>query len=135
MNKFIHPEIKENEIFLINLSEKEFENFDKPSFIVSLRQGNVAYVTDGSKVVPDLKPVFGILKPFKLTSKQENIVGLLKLCGLHIDKKNSCFYYYVPTQIRRSGRMNVSYKEIEVLIKFRVINKLEYLNGLVKCLD
>lgn len=71
----------------------------------------------------------------KLTSKQETIVGLLKSNGLRIDKDNNVLWYGVPCEVRRSGRMNVSHKEIEVLIKKKAVNKLEYFNGLVKCID
>ncbi len=61
--KFKHPEIKENEVLMINLSKKEFETWSKskPSFVQSWRLGKVAYVTNGESIVSDLYPCFAIL--------------------------------------------------------------------------
>lgn len=66
-----------------------------------------------------------------LTSKQKNIIDLLKSVGLTI-RYDSTMYYPVPTSVRRSGRMNVTAKELQTLIKSKHIGKLEYANGRVK---
>lgn len=57
---FLHPEIKEGEVFLLNV--KANENFSIPNFCSSIRYGSVAYTTDGENVVEGMKPLFGILK-------------------------------------------------------------------------
>ena len=61
-NTFKHPELKEGEEFLLNVKDGEdWENGLQKHF-KTLRRGNVAYVTNGSEIVPDYKPLFGIPK-------------------------------------------------------------------------
>ena len=70
--RFVHPEIREGEVFFINVSQKELENGlwgKPPDFVQSLRVGNVAYTTGGTEVVPEWKPLFGILKTAKTKKK------------------------------------------------------------------
>lgn len=57
--KFIHPEIKEGEIFLLNV--KDAEVWNGHSACESVRRGTVAYSTTG-EIVEGYKPLFGILK-------------------------------------------------------------------------
>jgi hypothetical protein len=62
ITKFKHPELKEGEEFLLNVKEGEdWENGLQKHF-KTLRRGTVAYVTNGSEIVPDYKPLFGIPK-------------------------------------------------------------------------
>ena len=60
--EWVHPEIKENEIFLINI--KKGERFFKrlPSAIKSIRVGKIAY-TSGNihSIVLGMKPLFATL--------------------------------------------------------------------------
>jgi hypothetical protein len=58
---FKHPELKEGEVFLINVKDGEAEDWKKSlsKQCKSLRLGNIAYVTDGSEIVTDYKPLFG----------------------------------------------------------------------------
>lgn len=60
--EFKHPEIQDSEIFLLNV--KDSEDWGIPPFCDSVRRGNVAYTTVGD-VVPDMKPLFGKLKPLE----------------------------------------------------------------------
>lgn len=64
-----HPELKNGEILLINV--KNGERFSKPSFVKSLRIGKVAYTTEGLDVVPEMKPLFGLLKKSKLKNTSD----------------------------------------------------------------
>jgi hypothetical protein len=58
---FKHPELKEGEEFLVNVRDDEkWETLKK--YFKSLRYGTVAYVTNGSEIVTDRKPLFGIPK-------------------------------------------------------------------------
>ncbi len=59
-NDFIHPELKDGEIFLLNVYTNE--EFGVPKFCVSTRLGNVAYTTGGEEIVENAKPLFGLLK-------------------------------------------------------------------------
>jgi len=61
--KWQHPEQHPNEIFLINIREAEKWREPRPSFILKVRVGNVAYRTGSTEVIPNMKPLFGILKP------------------------------------------------------------------------
>ncbi len=70
--RFVHPELKEGEVFLINATQKELENGwwgKEPDFIESLRIGNIAYTTGGTETVPEMKPLFGKLKTKTNTKK------------------------------------------------------------------
>lgn len=58
--EYKHPEQQDGEIFLLNV--KDSEEWGTPPFCESTRRGNVAYTTTG-EVVPDMKPLFGTLKP------------------------------------------------------------------------
>lgn len=80
MSDFKHPELQDGEIFLLNV--KDSENFGVPPFCESTRRGNVAYITGGGQVVPDMKPLFGKLKPvdkvrFERSSLQTQLVEAL----------------------------------------------------------
>ena len=59
---FKHPELKEGEQFLFNVKEGEDWEKNLSKHFKTLRRGNVAYVTNGSEIVPDYKPLFGIPK-------------------------------------------------------------------------
>jgi hypothetical protein len=61
-NTFKHPELKEGEQFLVNVIEGEDWEKNLSKHFKSLRRGTVAYVTNGSEIVPDYKPLFGIPK-------------------------------------------------------------------------
>lgn len=61
-NTFKHPELKEGEIFLINVKDGEGWEESLSMHFKSLRRGEIAYVTNGSEIVPDYKPLFGIPK-------------------------------------------------------------------------
>jgi hypothetical protein len=61
-NTFKHPELKEGEEFLVNVKEGEDWEKNLSKHFKSLRRGTVAYVTNGSEIVPDYKPLFGIPK-------------------------------------------------------------------------
>lgn len=52
-----HPELQEDEIFLINIPEEE-PKWKPPDFLESIREGTQAYMCDGTPV-PDHKPLFG----------------------------------------------------------------------------
>lgn len=58
--EFKHPEIKEGEVLLINVLKDEV--WDAPPFCVSVRRGNVAYTTNGKRIVQNMQPLFGLLK-------------------------------------------------------------------------
>lgn len=60
--KFKHPELQENEEFLINASEGQDWGKDLPDWIKSIRYGKVAYTTGGKEIVPNYRPVFATLK-------------------------------------------------------------------------
>ena len=60
-----HPELKEGETLLINVRNSEDWENNLPSFIKSVRRGYVAYTTGGKEVVPNMKPLFGVLKANK----------------------------------------------------------------------
>ena len=62
ITKFKHPELKEGEQFLVNVKEGEDWEKNLSKHFKSLRRGNIAYVTNGSEIVPDYKPLFGIPK-------------------------------------------------------------------------
>lgn len=60
-----HPELKKEEILLINITEGEIKAgrwTTPPSFISELRIGEVAYTTGGVEIVQGYKPLFGVLK-------------------------------------------------------------------------
>jgi hypothetical protein len=59
---WIHPEQLPGEVLLINVKDNENWETNIPKFIQSVRRGNVAYTTGGKDIVPDMKPLFGILK-------------------------------------------------------------------------
>ena len=59
---FKHPELKEGEEFLINVKDDEDWESKLSKHYKSLRRGTIAYVTNGSEIVPDYKPLFGIPK-------------------------------------------------------------------------
>jgi len=61
MENFKHPELQDNEQFLINLTEDEFKNWKKPKSVKSMRMGKTAYNTSG-KIVKEFRPVFITLK-------------------------------------------------------------------------
>lgn len=58
-----HPEQKPNEVLLINVKDNEDWESRLPNWIESVRRGHVAYTTGGKEIVPEMKPLFGILKP------------------------------------------------------------------------
>lgn len=58
--EFRHPEIKEGEVLLINVLENEV--WEAPPFCVSVRRGNVAYTSNGKRIVQNMQPLFGLLK-------------------------------------------------------------------------
>ena len=62
-NIWRHPEQKPNEVLLINVKDNEDWENHLPPWIISVRRGEVAYSTGGKDIVPDMKPLFGILKP------------------------------------------------------------------------
>ena len=62
---WVHPELKRGEVLLINVRHSEDWENNLPDFIVSVRRGNVAYTTGGKVVVPNMKPLFGVLKQNK----------------------------------------------------------------------
>lgn len=64
-NKWVHPEIKEGEIFIINVRDSEKFFSTPPEFCEYVRRGNVAYATGGKEIVNDMKPLFGKLKKLK----------------------------------------------------------------------
>lgn len=51
----------------------------------------------------------------KLTDKQINIISLLKSNSLTKDSEGK-YYYAVPTSKRRSGRMSVTQREVDILV-------------------
>lgn len=57
-----HPEQQPNEVLLINVKDNENWEDNLPNWIKSVRRGEIAYTTGFKKVVPDMKPLFGILK-------------------------------------------------------------------------
>src|ERR1035437_1526919 len=59
---FKHPELKEGEEFLVNVKKGEDWENGLSKHFKSLRRGNIAYVTNGSEIVTDRKPLFGIPK-------------------------------------------------------------------------
>ncbi len=61
---FKHPELKEGEVLLSNIIPKMKELYIKalPTFIGSVRVGNIAYSENGEEIVKDRKPLFGKLK-------------------------------------------------------------------------
>ena len=61
-NNWKHPELKEGEEFLINVRDNEDWETNLKKHYKSLRRGTVAYVTNGSEIVPDMKPLFGLIK-------------------------------------------------------------------------
>jgi hypothetical protein len=63
---FTHPEILENEVLLINVKDDE-DMFvhSLPDWLTSVRKGDVVYATHGTYIVPDMKPLFGLLKQNK----------------------------------------------------------------------
>ena len=61
-----HPELKENEEFLLNVTDKENWEFKLSKDFKSLRRGKVAYTTGGKEVVPNLKPLFGLKKSVRM---------------------------------------------------------------------
>jgi len=65
-----HPELLKNEVFIINLKDNEDFETNLPDFIESTRRGNVAYTLTG-EVVPNMKPLFAILKA--VSNKRGNI--------------------------------------------------------------
>lgn len=80
MSEFTHPELQADEIFLLNV--KDSENFGVPPFCISTRRGEIAYITGGGQVVPDMKPLFGKVKPvdmvkLKTVSFQTQLVEAL----------------------------------------------------------
>ena len=62
-----HPELKENEIFLINVRDKEDWESKLSKDYKSVRRGKVAYATGGKEIVPNMKPLFAVLKPVRMT--------------------------------------------------------------------
>jgi|ERR1035437_265880 hypothetical protein len=65
-----HPELLKNEVFIINVKDNEDFETKLPDFIESTRRGNIAYTSTG-EVVPDMKPLFAILKA--VSNKRGNI--------------------------------------------------------------
>ena len=61
-NTFKHPELKENEEFILNVRDDEDWGAGLLENYKSLRRGTIAYVTNGSEIIPDRKPLFGIPK-------------------------------------------------------------------------
>ena len=61
-----HPEILRNEVFIINVKDNEDFETNLPNFIESTRRGNIAYTSTG-EVVPDMKPLFAVLKAISNT--------------------------------------------------------------------
>ena len=72
-----HPELLKNEVFIINVKDNEDWESKLPDFIESTRRGNVAYTLTG-EVVPDMKPLFAVLKA--VSNTHENI-KIETLCG------------------------------------------------------
>lgn len=66
MNKFNHlwkhPEQMDNEVLLINVKPHEDWESKLPEWIQSVRRGQVAYTTYGKEIVPEMQPLFAILK-------------------------------------------------------------------------
>lgn len=60
LTNWVHPEQKEDEIFIINVFNGE--KFNTPYFAKSSRLGDVAYTTGGKEVVPNARPMFITLK-------------------------------------------------------------------------
>jgi hypothetical protein len=62
--KYKHPELKDDEILLINIKPGEEAQFTTniPDFIESVRIGEVAYKTHSWDVSEGYKPLFGKLK-------------------------------------------------------------------------
>jgi hypothetical protein len=61
-NTFKHPELKEGEVFLLNVKEGEDWEKGLSMHFKTLRRGTIAYVTNGSEIVTGMKPLFGIPK-------------------------------------------------------------------------
>lgn len=57
----IHPEQKNDEVFLLNIREDELKQYNKtaPKKFLPLRLGKVAYQTNSLIVVPEYRPLFG----------------------------------------------------------------------------
>ena len=77
MSKYDKIECKENEIFLFNMHEDDFEVKTKGIWkeLKTIRLGNTAYGLDGSNLkedYPDLKPVFIDKSEDKLLDKIQN---------------------------------------------------------------
>ena len=62
VNENKHPEQRENEIFLINVRDDENWENKIPNWIESVRRGKIAYTTGQKDIVPNMKPLFGVLK-------------------------------------------------------------------------
>ena len=60
LTKWVHPEQKDDEIFLINVFNGE--SFNVPDFAKSSRLGDVAYTTGGKEAVPNARPMFITLR-------------------------------------------------------------------------
>lgn len=55
-----HPELEEDEIFLLNIAPEEFERFNtsRPKWVKSLRMGKIAYKTNSTVIVTEFVPLF-----------------------------------------------------------------------------
>lgn len=73
--EYKHPEQQDGEVFLLNI--KDNEDWGVPPFCESVRRGDTAYSTTG-EVVPDMKPLFGKLKPIDGLSHKQKLVKQLK---------------------------------------------------------
>lgn len=59
-----HPEQKDNEIFVINLSEEEYKKWysELPDWIKSARLGDKAYKTNSTEIVKGFRPMFAVVR-------------------------------------------------------------------------
>ena len=62
INSKNHPELKDGEVLLLNVYEHEDWESNIPEWIESVRRGNVAYKTNSTEIVPNMKPLFAKLK-------------------------------------------------------------------------
>lgn len=60
-SSFIHPELQENETYIMNVTQKELELglWENSPIFEDLRVGNVAYTTNGTEIVENYFPLFG----------------------------------------------------------------------------
>jgi hypothetical protein len=91
---FVHPELKAGEILLLNV--KDNENFGVPPFCESVRRGEVAYITGGGEIVPNMKPLFGMLKKPTFIPRNIRITGNTDPIGMPQIKDGDVFKTVQP---------------------------------------